>query len=275
MKNNIKKIAVFSSILPVILLNSCHSSGMENIKEIMFFDQNTNIRYQYVKYEVYESITGFYEGSVETNILDSYQLPDTFEFGKDNSLVIHIPYNSATNNFYFNAPYFTNLAPYMSYTGREFQRRTDYKNSTNSRDDRRENKEPHLKYTNFCLRYGEKNGLISNIIDDFSINIIFSHDFMIRGNDSISYFRDCPELPYLQISFWDMLDNLTDYDYNTFDVDEYIDSMKEQTRNIKENNLIKVNLQWEDGTKISNFEPLVDFDYFYYGPPDPTYEIVV
>lgn len=263
-----RKTKVFFSLLFIASLSSsCHSSGFELIEEKMYFDSSTNLRYQYVKFDSYQHITGLYEGTVETNILDSFQIPDSFKFGETNDLSINIPYDSSLSNFYFEARRFS------FWNGRELQKKSNLTNCTNSRDDRKH----YGQYSSFCIRYGKNNGSISDITNNLVINIIFSEKFMFDNLSNTYYTADGRDYPifHLRIYFWDMLDNLIDFNYSTFDDDKYIDEMRLITKNIKENNLVKINAYWENGNRIENFEPLVDFDYFYYGPHDPTYEIVV
>lgn len=249
------------------LSSSCHGYGFELIEEKMYYDVSTNLRYQYVKFDSYEFLTGLYEGTVETNILDSFQFPNSFKFGEDNIININIPYDSLINNFYFEALDY----PGYSWNARQLQRRKDFNNCINSRDDRRYYDSP-----SFCLRYGQNNGLISDIIETFTINLVFSDNFVIDEVTREYYDRDVHDgYFHLCFFFWDTLDNLDNYDYKTFDGKQFIEEMKTTTKYIRENDLIKINAYWENGNEIEDFVPLINLDYFYYGPPDPTYEIVV
>lgn len=270
MRKIIKRIIAFSSIFSTSLLNSCAEAYYEPypIEEKMYFDVNNNIRYQYVKFEAGQVFSN-YKATIEINVIDTFQLPDDFKFGEDNCLSFIIPYNSELNNFYIEGKQHT--------SARRLVRRIDYNNCINSRDDRWGGDTFIFDSTNLCLRYGQNNGLISDISEELTVNLIFSKDFMVFGNDSCYFFRGTPGVSTLdfEVYFWDTLDYLDNYNYDTFDGVNFIEKMKDQTKIVKEKDLIKINAYWEDGSEISLFHPYVDLDYFYYGPVDDSYEQIV
>ena len=270
MMTNFKKVLTPALVLSCCFLNSCSGASYRLVKERMFFDIKAGLRYQYVDYDVYLPFE-IYHGRSEVNILDSYQLPDSFLFETETEINIIIPYSSS-NNFCFQTD-----SPLPITGNRRLQRRTNIENVTNSRDARRDwykfykNLETHHEFyeTNICIRYNKNNGNIFDLNHELIINVIYSRDF---------YFHDTNTLqppPYLGVYFWDMFSDVESFDYESFDGEQYQKEMYEKMTPIRENDLIKGRFFWDDGEPIDNAQMVGFYDMFYYGPPDPTYEIVV
>lgn len=268
----IKKTLVFLPILSSCILTSCIFDIYREyvvISEKMFFDSSTNLRYQNVIREERGDFTWKLYNTHDVKLIDGYQLPNTFTFDTGQMIDINIPYSSL-DFFFFESPY-------RAENPKSFCPRTDIENVTNSRDARvteydffKDKMDFYEHYKcSFFIRFSKNNGDITLLNHELTLNFIISRNLLMSDDYSV------PPRMALNVYFWDMLCDIEDFDYASFDGERYQAEMYEKMKPIQDNDLIKGQAYWDDGTRIDNSNIYIRYYDYYYGPPDPTYEIVV